>query len=223
MLMKRCHGVVAAAALLAAMVAATDALAAGQGGGGQGFGGGRIGGGFGAGGFNAVSGGQILQSETIARGGQSRSTPTISPYALFPPSVGTLQARQHQSVQTNAIQQGSSQSYSYGISRNYPRADESSQGSYTYAGGASRNVALNDDQKARLNSSVTPQRDGTSQHAQLLSNDTGTDLKVGTRVRLRSGGPMMAVTSTHGSDVTCVWFNFAGQAESGTFPAASLM
>jgi uncharacterized protein YodC (DUF2158 family) len=60
-------------------------------------------------------------------------------------------------------------------------------------------------------------------HAQDQSNQNRTNLEVGARVRLRSGGPMMAVLSVSGTEVTCVWFNAVGQAETGTFPAAGLM
>jgi uncharacterized protein YodC (DUF2158 family) len=59
--------------------------------------------------------------------------------------------------------------------------------------------------------------------AQDQRNENRTNLKAGARVRLRSGGPLMAVLSVSGTDVTCVWFNAARQAETGTFPAASLM
>jgi uncharacterized protein YodC (DUF2158 family) len=83
--------------------------------------------------------------------------------------------------------------------------------------------SLSDYQKLSLND-VDPQPQNVSlPHAQDQSNENRTNLKVGARVRLRSGGPLMAVLSVSGIDVTCVWFNAVGQAETGTFPAASLM
>jgi uncharacterized protein YodC (DUF2158 family) len=63
----------------------------------------------------------------------------------------------------------------------------------------------------------------SSSQAEDQRDDRGTDLKVGTRVKLRAGGPLMAVESINGSEVTCVWFDDDGQAESGVFSAASLM
>jgi uncharacterized protein YodC (DUF2158 family) len=59
--------------------------------------------------------------------------------------------------------------------------------------------------------------------AQDQRNENRTNLKAGARVRLRSGGPMMAVLSVSGTDVTCAWFDAFGRAETGAFPAASLM
>jgi uncharacterized protein YodC (DUF2158 family) len=82
--------------------------------------------------------------------------------------------------------------------------------------------SLSDYQKLSLND-VDPQPQNVSlPHAQDQSNENRTNLKVGERVKLRSGGPLMAVLSVSGTDVTCVWFNAVGQAEIGTFPAASL-
>jgi uncharacterized protein YodC (DUF2158 family) len=81
-------------------------------------------------------------------------------------------------------------------------------------------ASLSDEQKAGLRSGVPP-HPAASQQSSRHNNET--NLKVGTRVKLRSGGPMMAVVSIQGSDVTCVWFDNVGEPQSGTFPAASLM
>ena len=216
--MKRKLGVLAVAALLAG-IDATAALAAGQGGGGRGLGPPSIG---------LVNPG--LLSPNGVPNGNARSAPRLNflptPALSSPPGSipGTLPG--HQSFQANPTQQGSSQSL--GFLGNYPGAGKNGQGSiaysggYAYAGRISTNVthaSLSDDQKARLNNTASPQN-VSSQHQ---SNDNGTDWKVGTRVRLRSGSPLMVVTSIHGSEVTCVWFNYVGQAESGTFPATTLM
>jgi uncharacterized protein YodC (DUF2158 family) len=82
-------------------------------------------------------------------------------------------------------------------------------------------ASLSNDQKASLND-ANP-RPQTLQRSQDQTSENRTNFKVGTRVKLRSGGPMMAVVSVRNSEVTCVWFNYGGQAESGTFPAESLM
>jgi uncharacterized protein YodC (DUF2158 family) len=84
-------------------------------------------------------------------------------------------------------------------------------------------ASLSDDQKASLYDADPQPQNVALLHAQDRSNENRTNLKVGARVKLRSGGPLMAVLSVSGTDVTCVWFDEAGQAETGTFPAASLM
>jgi uncharacterized protein YodC (DUF2158 family) len=73
-----------------------------------------------------------------------------------------------------------------------------------------------------LNTIGAPQQNSSSQ-AEDQRDDRGPDLKIGTRGKLRAGGPLMAVESINGSEVTCVWFDDAGEAESGVFSAASLM
>jgi uncharacterized protein YodC (DUF2158 family) len=83
-------------------------------------------------------------------------------------------------------------------------------------------ASLSDEQKAMLNTIGAPPQNSSSQ-AKDQRDDHGTALKVGTRVKLRAGGPLMAVESIQGSEVTCVWFDDAGEAESGTFSVASLM
>jgi uncharacterized protein YodC (DUF2158 family) len=98
-------------------------------------------------------------------------------------------------------------------------------------------ASLNDDQKAKLNNMglspqpASPQLPSSQGNAPQENKDassppgSGDDLglKVGTRVKLRSGGPLMTVQAAHGSEIICVWFGDAGDAESATFPAASLM
>jgi uncharacterized protein YodC (DUF2158 family) len=78
------------------------------------------------------------------------------------------------------------------------------------------------EQKAMLTTTSARPQNSSSQ-AEDQRDDRGTDLKVGTRVKLRAGGPLMAVESIQGSEVTCVWFNDDGEAESGTFSAQSLI
>jgi uncharacterized protein YodC (DUF2158 family) len=204
--------------------AVTDAPAAGQGGGGRGLVGTHIIG-------TTLNPG--LPSLNGVPNGNARSAPLINflptPALSSPPGSipGTLPA--HQSFQANPTQQGTSQSLGFlgnypGVAKNGP-ASIAYSGGYAYAGRISMRgtpVSLSDDQKARLNNSASPQS-VSSQQAHSQGGDNGIDLKVGTRVRLRAGSPMMVVTSSHGSEVTCVWFNSFGQAESGTFPAASLM
>ena len=43
-------------------------------------------------------------------------------------------------------------------------------------------------------------------------------LKVGDRVRLRSGGPLMTVRSINGENIDCQWFTLPGELQSATFP-----
>ena len=216
----------AAAALLAGMDA-TAALAAGAGGGGHGFGLHILG----------PLANPGLPSLNGVPNANSRSTPLLNFVPSVPSSPAGSIAGPGSVPKTlrNPTQQGTTQSL--GFLGNYPGAAKNGpasiaySGGYAYAGRSSTNastpmpgtpVSLSDDQKARLNNNASPQS-VSSQQAQRQSSDNGIDLKVGTRVRLRAGSPMMVVTSTHDSEVTCVWFNSFGQAESGTFPAASLM
>jgi uncharacterized protein YodC (DUF2158 family) len=83
--------------------------------------------------------------------------------------------------------------------------------------------SLSDDQKLSLTDAAPQPQNVSLLHAQDQSSENRTNLKVGARVKLRSGGPLMAVLSVRGTDVTCVWFDAVGHAETGTFPAASLM
>ena len=80
-----------------------------------------------------------------------------------------------------------------------------------------------DDQKRSLKNADPQPQSGSLLRAQDQRNENRTNLKVGARVRLRSGGPLMAVLSVTGTDVTCVWFDAFHRAETGTFPEASLM
>jgi uncharacterized protein YodC (DUF2158 family) len=80
-----------------------------------------------------------------------------------------------------------------------------------------------DDQKPSLKNGDPQPQNVSLPRAQDQRNENRTNLKVGARVRLRSGGPLMAVLSVSGTDVTCVWFDTFRRAETGTFPAASLM
>ncbi len=45
-------------------------------------------------------------------------------------------------------------------------------------------------------------------------------LQSGDLVRLRSGGPLMTVTSVQGDQVICFWSNGDGEVRSGAFPVA---
>jgi len=80
-----------------------------------------------------------------------------------------------------------------------------------------------DDQKLSLKNADPQPQNVSLPRAQDQRNENRTNLQVGARVRLRSGGPLMAVLSVSGTDVTCVWFDVFRRAETGTFPAASLM
>jgi uncharacterized protein YodC (DUF2158 family) len=82
---------------------------------------------------------------------------------------------------------------------------------------------LSDEQKLSQNNAAPQPQNVSLLHAQDESNENRTNLKVGARVKLRSGGPLIAVLSVSCTDVTCVWFDAAGYAETGAFPAASLM
>jgi uncharacterized protein YodC (DUF2158 family) len=82
--------------------------------------------------------------------------------------------------------------------------------------------SLSDGQKLSLNDADPRPQNVSSPPTPDQSNENRTNLQVGARVKLRSGGPLMAVLSVIGTDVTCVWFDATGQAETGTFPAASL-
>jgi uncharacterized protein YodC (DUF2158 family) len=80
-----------------------------------------------------------------------------------------------------------------------------------------------DDQKLSLKNADPQPQNASLPRAQDQRNENRTNLQVGARVRLRSGGPLMSVLSVSGTDVTCVWFDVFRRAETGTFPAASLM
>ncbi|MGZ3328312.1 MAG: DUF2158 domain-containing protein [Xanthobacteraceae bacterium] len=47
-------------------------------------------------------------------------------------------------------------------------------------------------------------------------------LRAGDLVRVRSGGPLMTVTSVQGDQVNCSWTNWDGRLESQTFPVGAL-
>jgi uncharacterized protein YodC (DUF2158 family) len=47
-------------------------------------------------------------------------------------------------------------------------------------------------------------------------------LRIGDLVRVRSGGPLMTVTSVQGDQVNCSWFDQNGQSESQNFPVFAL-
>jgi uncharacterized protein YodC (DUF2158 family) len=44
------------------------------------------------------------------------------------------------------------------------------------------------------------------------------ELKLGDRVRMRSGGPLMTVHSINGDNIDCQWFTLKGELQSATFP-----
>jgi uncharacterized protein YodC (DUF2158 family) len=44
------------------------------------------------------------------------------------------------------------------------------------------------------------------------------ELKLGDRVRMRSGGPLMTVHSINGDNIDCQWFTLQGELQSATFP-----
>jgi uncharacterized protein YodC (DUF2158 family) len=46
--------------------------------------------------------------------------------------------------------------------------------------------------------------------------------RIGDLVRVRSGGPLMTVTSVQGDQVNCSWFDQNGQSESQNFPVFAL-
>lgn len=46
--------------------------------------------------------------------------------------------------------------------------------------------------------------------------------EVGQTVELKSGGPVMTITSITGDQITCDWFVNKHKHSSGTFPSASL-
>ena len=47
-------------------------------------------------------------------------------------------------------------------------------------------------------------------------------LSAGDLVRVRSGGPLMTVTSVQGDQVSCSWTDWDGRLESQTFPVGAL-
>lgn len=47
-------------------------------------------------------------------------------------------------------------------------------------------------------------------------------LRAGDLVRVRSGGPLMTVTSVQGDQVSCSWTDWDGRLESQTFPVGAL-
>ncbi|MBR0813079.1 DUF2158 domain-containing protein [Bradyrhizobium diazoefficiens] len=48
------------------------------------------------------------------------------------------------------------------------------------------------------------------------------DIKLGYRVRLRSGGPLMTVHAISGENIDCQWFTLKGELRSSTFPSYML-
>ena len=51
-----------------------------------------------------------------------------------------------------------------------------------------------------------------------MQNQAAPALRSGNLVRLRSGGPLMTVHHIEGDQVNCVWTDWDGQFESGSFP-----
>jgi uncharacterized protein YodC (DUF2158 family) len=160
-------------------------------------------------------------STLTPRNGRLYSVPLLAG-ARFSPS-------NRYSTPLNYRQPVAPQASNYDIG-SYAAPSQNGQGGTAYgdtfisvAGGGTQVAQLTDDQKLPLKNAAPQPQNVSLPRAQDQSNENQTNLKVGARVRLRSGGPLMAVLSVSGTDVTCVWFNAAGQAETGTFPAASLM
>jgi uncharacterized protein YodC (DUF2158 family) len=51
-----------------------------------------------------------------------------------------------------------------------------------------------------------------------MQNQAAPVLRSGNLVRLRSGGPLMTVVRIEGDQANCVWSDWDGQFESGSFP-----
>jgi uncharacterized protein YodC (DUF2158 family) len=51
-----------------------------------------------------------------------------------------------------------------------------------------------------------------------MQNQAAPALQSGNLVRLRSGGPLMTVVRIEGDQANCVWTDWNGQFESGSFP-----
>jgi uncharacterized protein YodC (DUF2158 family) len=51
-----------------------------------------------------------------------------------------------------------------------------------------------------------------------MPNQVAPALRSGNLVRLRSGGPLMTVVRIEGDEANCVWTDWDGQLESGSFP-----
>ena len=51
-----------------------------------------------------------------------------------------------------------------------------------------------------------------------MQNQAAPALRSGNLVRLRSGGPLMTVVRIEGDQANCVWTDWDGQFESGSFP-----
>jgi uncharacterized protein YodC (DUF2158 family) len=51
-----------------------------------------------------------------------------------------------------------------------------------------------------------------------MQNPAAPELRSGNLVRLRSGGPLMTVVRIKGDQVDCVWTDWNGEPESGSFP-----
>jgi hypothetical protein len=78
--------------------------------------------------------------------------------------------------------------------------------------------SLTDDRKLSLNDTDPQPQNVSLPHAQDQGNENRTNLKVGARVKLRSGGPLMAVLSVSGTD-----FSWCGLMRLGKLrPAPSL-
>jgi uncharacterized protein YodC (DUF2158 family) len=155
------------------------------------------------------------------RGGRSYSVPLFAG-ARFSPS-------KPYSTPLNSGQPVAPQGTGYYFG-SYAAPSQSDQGGTTYAGTFATVAGpleklyplRRDDRKLSLNDAASQPQNVSLPDAQDQSNENRNNLKVGARVKLRSGSPLMAVLSVSGTDVTCVWFDAVGQAETGTFPAASL-
>jgi uncharacterized protein YodC (DUF2158 family) len=51
-----------------------------------------------------------------------------------------------------------------------------------------------------------------------MQNQAAPALRGGNLVRLRSGGPLMTVVRVEGDQANCVWTDWDGQPQSGSFP-----
>jgi uncharacterized protein YodC (DUF2158 family) len=65
---------------------------------------------------------------------------------------------------------------------------------------------------------LSPAFSASAQSNAAMQNQAAPALRSGNLVRLRSGGPLMTVVHIEGDEANCVWTDWDGQLESGSFP-----
>ena len=69
-----------------------------------------------------------------------------------------------------------------------------------------------------LSMTLSPAFSASAPSNTAMQNQAAPALRSGNLVRLRSGGPLMTVVRIEGDQANCVWTDWDGQFESGSFP-----